>query len=141
MVKEIYTAGVIIECKNEILILHRNLKGSQGNTWGLPAGGINPNETNLDAAVRELYEETEYHARPEELEFIGIFDWKFPKIVIHFFTYKLKLNSKFDVKVNPKEHQGYKWITPENCYKKDDLIHGFHDLLEKVYNITPKKHA
>ena len=139
MVKEIYSVGTIIQYDSEILILHRNPEKSQGGTWGLPAGGVNSGENSIDAAVRELYEETGYTAKPDELEFIGNFDWRFSGIIIHFPTYKLKLNSKFDVKINPKEHQGYEWITPENCYKKDDLIHGFHDLLEKYYHITPKE--
>ena len=139
MIKKIYSVGIVVGYENEILILHRNPEKTQGNTWGLPAGKININENSLNAAIRELNEETGYKAKPNELEFIGNFDWNSPKLIVNFPTYKLKLNSKFEIKINPKEHQNYKWITPENCYKKTDLIHGFHNLLEKFYNIKPKK--
>ena len=139
MVKEIRTVGTIVECENEILVLLRNSDRPQGNTWGLPAGKVNPNEKDLDAAIRELYEETGYKANPDELKLIGNFDWHFPEVTVYFPTFKLDLKYKFDVKIDSNEHQEYKWISPEECYKKNNLIHGFHDLIEKVYHVAPKK--
>ncbi len=131
---EITTVGVLVECEGNILILHRNPKISQGGKWGLPAGRAEEGESNLQTAVRELYEETGYRANPEELSFVRNFDWHFPEVVVYFPTYRLKLESKFNVKLDPNEHQGYKWISPKECYKMKNLIHGFHDLLKKVYN-------
>ena len=135
MVKEIRTVGIIVEYNNEILILHRNADKSQGNTWGVPAGKVDKNEKDLDTAIRELYEETGYKAGTDELKFIDTYIWNFPEITVNFPTFKLDLQEKFDVKINPDEHQGYEWISPKKCYEKSDLIHGLQDLLEKVYNV------
>jgi len=37
------------------------------NAWGIPGGKQDPHETNLDCAVREIYEETGFSLRPSEL--------------------------------------------------------------------------
>ncbi len=49
-----------------------------------------------------------------------------------FVTFRLKLKKKIDVKIYSNEHQGYLWVTPEECYARKDLIHDFHKLLRDV---------
>ena len=137
--KKLRTVGIIVECKGEILILHRNPDRPQGNTWGLPAGKVELGEEDLGAAIRELFEETGYKAKVQDLIFVDNFNWHFPKNIIFFPTFKLILKKKFAVRIDSKEHQGYEWISPEKCYQKENLIHGFYDLLEKIYNINSKK--
>jgi ADP-ribose pyrophosphatase YjhB (NUDIX family) len=48
-------AGVIVHDKtqNKLLIIQ-----SRGNLWGFPKGSLKINETFVDCAIRELYEET-----------------------------------------------------------------------------------
>lgn len=43
----------------EIAVIHR----PKYNDWSLPKGKLDPGETPLDAAVREVYEETGHHVR------------------------------------------------------------------------------
>ncbi len=47
-------------CENQkkILLLHRQDKKPEGNTWGLPAGKIQNNENLHKAIKREINEET-----------------------------------------------------------------------------------
>ena len=45
--------GVVINTKDEILIVNQN-----NNSWSLPKGHIDPGEEKLEAAVREIYEES-----------------------------------------------------------------------------------
>ena len=139
MKKEIRLAGTFIEYNNEILILHRIQNSSQGNLWGIPGGKVNPNEKDLDAAVREIWEETGYQANPSELKFHGVYDWEFPQIKISLPTYILQLDSKIPIVLNPSEHQDYMWVSPKECYKRNDLVHGVQDHLEIVYRIKPEK--
>ena len=51
--------GVIIEGA-QILLAHWNEHGRSG--WTLPGGGIDPGEDPAAAAVREIHEETGFHA-------------------------------------------------------------------------------
>lgn len=134
--KEVHTVGTLIEYKGKILILHRLDNIPQGGTWGLPAGKVEKGESNIETAVREIFEETGLQVKEEHLEYVMNFDWHFPEVTVYFPTYRLRLNESFDVKLEPKEHSEYKWITPKECYNMNNLIHGFNDLLEKIYHVN-----
>lgn len=45
--------GVVLNVKDEVLIVNQG-----GKSWSLPKGGIEPNENILEAAKREIYEES-----------------------------------------------------------------------------------
>ncbi len=47
------SGGIVINPKGLILVVNQN-----GNSWSLPKGHIDPGETPLDAAKREIYEES-----------------------------------------------------------------------------------
>ncbi|CAG7844513.1 Phosphatase NudJ [Pseudoclavibacter triregionum] len=56
--------GVIVR-DGEILLAHWNERGRSG--WTLPGGGVEPGESPIEGAVREIWEETGYHARIDAL--------------------------------------------------------------------------
>lgn len=58
-------AYCIIIDDGKMLLSHWNENGSDG--WTLPGGGLDPYEDPADAAVREVFEETGYHAELGEL--------------------------------------------------------------------------
>ena len=125
-------AGCFLEYNGKFLILHRRPDKSQGDKWGLPAGKVDRGETDIQAVLRELKEETGYKASPDELEFLGEINWKFAEKEVDFPTFRIKLEKPIQVKHQPDEHMGYKWVTAEECYKMDNLIHGLHNLLEII---------
>ena len=47
-----------------------------GKNWDIPKGGMDPNESFLQAAVRELREETGLEVDPSVLSPLGHFDYK-----------------------------------------------------------------
>jgi ADP-ribose pyrophosphatase YjhB (NUDIX family) len=52
------SSGVIIKCKNKILLCKRSENNDYSGYWSPPMGGVEENESSLDAAKREFEEET-----------------------------------------------------------------------------------
>lgn len=103
--KEIRVVGVFIECGDEILLLHRVNEGSQGNLWALPAGKVERGESEVDAMVRELEEETGLRVNSSKLKLVDFFEWVFSDKKVIFVTFKLFLKEKFEVKLDLLEHK------------------------------------
>lgn len=55
--KKKYT-GVIVKCKDKVLLCKRNNQGSLPGEWSIPGGKLEKNETPIDGAAREFFEET-----------------------------------------------------------------------------------
>ena len=51
-------AGLIVKCKDKVLLCKRNNSGSLPGEWSIPGGKLEKNETPIDGVVREFYEET-----------------------------------------------------------------------------------
>jgi 8-oxo-dGTP pyrophosphatase MutT (NUDIX family) len=102
----------------------------------LPAGKIDLGETEEQAVVREVFEETGFSIDPSKLEFVKKITWDFEEKIVEFTAYRTKLESYIEVNVNKNEHQGFAWVTAKECYARTDLMHGVHDLLRKIGYIT-----
>lgn len=125
--KNPFSSLIIIHTKNmEILLLHRQDKK---NYWQSVTGSIEDNESSLDAAKRELLEETgiDHNSYP-------IIDWKFSqqyeiyehwryryrpsvtKNTEHVFSVEVPKN--INIKIAPREHREFKWVNIEDAIKK-----------------------
>jgi 8-oxo-dGTP pyrophosphatase MutT (NUDIX family) len=60
---------VVLDMDGRVLLFHTrdSTDPSLGTCWELPGGGIEPHESHVDAAVRELREETGIAATPEQV--------------------------------------------------------------------------
>lgn len=65
------TVASVIEKDHRFLIVRENINGQI--VYNQPAGHLEPNETLIDAAIRETREETTYDFFPTNL--IGIYQW------------------------------------------------------------------
>lgn len=91
-------AGIMYRAGNCVLLLLR-ARGDHPNTWGFPAGGIEPGETAEQAAIRESQEEIgNTYAEP-----LAILDWD-----EGFTTFGATLDAPFAPVLND-EHYGYVW--------------------------------
>ncbi|HEX5597079.1 MAG TPA: NUDIX domain-containing protein [Micromonosporaceae bacterium] len=60
---------VVLDPDNRILLFHTRYPGSPelGTWWELPGGGLDPGETHVAAAIRELWEETGIRVVPGQV--------------------------------------------------------------------------
>ncbi|MDT3395765.1 NUDIX hydrolase [Streptomyces sp. B1866] len=69
-----YTADiVIVDTSGRVLLIEREWDPYRGH-WALPGGHVDPGETSLAAAVRELEEETAVRVPAGDLRLIGVWD-------------------------------------------------------------------
>ena len=71
--------GIIINDKKQVVVVNQN-----HDSWSLPKGHIDPGESNLEAAKREIYEET------------GIKDVKLIKPLGNYGRYRIGLDGEND---------------------------------------------
>lgn len=64
--------GVLVKCKDKVLLCKRNDNGSFPGMWSIPAGKVEDEESTMDAAKREFFEETAIDIDDEKLTFIGL---------------------------------------------------------------------
>jgi 8-oxo-dGTP pyrophosphatase MutT (NUDIX family) len=63
-----HVAGIAITWENKILVVHPTNGSWQNSAYGIPKGGIEKGEEHIDAAIRELREETGIIVRPSDLD-------------------------------------------------------------------------
>jgi ADP-ribose pyrophosphatase YjhB (NUDIX family) len=64
--------GVMVKCKDKVLLCKRNNQGSFPGMWSIPGGKLEENETTQEGAKREFLEETAVDISDADLQFIGL---------------------------------------------------------------------
>lgn len=67
------TADIVVVCGGKVLVVKRKNPPYQ-NQWALPGGYVDEGETFLEAAVRELGEETGLFLKPWQFTKLGVRD-------------------------------------------------------------------
>lgn len=62
-------ANAIITCQGKLLLEKRR----DSNTWGLVGGGVKKSETELQAIVREIWEELGLRIKPRQLRKLSVY--------------------------------------------------------------------
>ena len=120
MIEKEVVGGFIMH-KGKILLLKRSPSHSHGNEWGVVSGFIEKGETSYQATLREIFEEVSIE--PKELKLIK--EASIIKIqeedtlwIVHPFLFETNSDK---IKLE-KEHEEYRWISPEEIYKFDFVI-------------------
>ena len=64
--------GVMVKCKDKVLLCKRNNLGSFPGMWSIPGGKLEENETPMEGAKREFLEETDVNINDKEITFLGL---------------------------------------------------------------------
>lgn len=93
----------------------------QGGKWTLPGGHIDPGEKIMNAAIREVKEETGLDVKPITIirfdESINPPDFHRPIHLIYFDCLLEAVSA--DVTLDPKEASAYMWVTPTEALSMD----------------------
>lgn len=106
-------AACYVEVNGKILILERSYTESEGKTWGVPGGKIEPGETPLQGAIRELFEETNIKILPSQFQEIGKLYITKPKGSYIYHMFHVGVREMPLVSLN-SEHISYLWIAIDN---------------------------
>ena len=120
----IKTAGIIIFKESKVLLVrHQDKSDHMVGKYGIPAGRINDNESDIDAAIRELEEETGLIADKEKLRAIPktyTADIK-RKDRIKQFSLKVFVCADYSGEIRGSEETAPEWIEIKDLNKLDLL--------------------
>lgn len=126
-------AACYIEIDGKILLLQRADGKKEPATWGVPAGKLEKSETPVQAALRELFEETGIsHILSEDITFFGTLYIAKPEVDYAYHMFKIMLHEMPVVSISLQEHQDYAWATHDEM-KRMDLMGGAYDALLYYY--------
>lgn len=107
--------GCLCLFDNTLLLLKRNEGKSYPRHWGIPSGKKRENETRINAAIRELFEETGLIRSSHNLNFLKTYHIINDDMSFLYSLYSCHLSALPDIKINKKEHTTFAW------YKLDEL--------------------
>jgi len=115
---------VLVHDNDRVLLLHR--RPERGNFWQPITGSIEEGESPLDAAYREVLEETGSAGEPEAMGFTQSFmidshylASRFPiPIIASEVGFKAALDSQRAIRMDDDEHDEYGWFTFPDAYER-----------------------
>jgi len=115
---------VLVHDGERVLLLHR--KAERGNFWQPITGAIENGESTLDAARRELREETGHDADPRSLDLTQSFmiesqylESRHPAPVIASEpAFEARVDSRLPIRVDTLEHDTWGWFTFAEAYER-----------------------
>jgi 8-oxo-dGTP pyrophosphatase MutT (NUDIX family) len=122
--KNIKSVWVILYTKDKIILGKRSPSVNNPNQWNFFGGSVDDGESPIDAAIRELKEETGYVISPSNLKEIAIID--------NSIYYAAKINDPQNVKTSKETSKvkSFKLIDlPNNLHSKTE---NFFDRLDKI---------
>lgn len=107
-------SGCFVVCGDEMLLVLRQDHKPQGNTWGQPAGKVEPGEAAICSARRELLEETGIDAN-EGLKHFETAYVSYPDYDFTYHMFLVELADKPKTKVDLSCHKEHRWFKPRDA--------------------------
>ena len=132
--KDFDVVGCYPEFNGKLLFLLRHPSKIEGDTWCVPGGKVDAGETLLEAAVRELKEESGITVPESEPKYFQTIYKTSPELSFAFHLFSLQLKELPAVVLSPQEHTEYTWVTPHEALQMR-LIADEDVCLKMLYNI------
>ena len=126
---KVNTVACYLQVCDEILMLKRSAHKDFGNEWGLPAGKMEDGETQVEAMLREVVEETGIVISQKESSFVKTIYVRNRYASLAFHMYCVQRDVKPEVTLNDENCQ-YGWFNKTNIYELD-LMPGATEALAK----------
>ena len=116
-----------------LMLKRRRIDPLYPNLWGFPSGKVEKGEFPEEAMWRELFEET--GIRSNHLTSLGKAYVVYPNLsfVYYVFSYDIEDRSVPTIKLNPQEHDAYRFDTPGNIIFASDNMLDVDSCIQKFY--------
>ena len=119
-----------VEYDNKILLLLRQDHKPQANTYGVPAGKIDPGETAIQAMVREGKEETQISL--DNMTYIDKLYVRYPDYDFIYHMFHKRFDTQPNITINPNEHKIYIRKEPKEALEMN-LIQDLDECIRLFY--------
>lgn len=127
-------ADILVFRGDKLLVLQRAKDGGlYTDEWCIPGGHIDPGEEPLEAAVRELYEETGLKIEPICFSEVAVYENK--DVKIHYFMTHIDQFSPANIVVDSAEEIGSAWINLGVEFEDRKFIFDMKENLERILGI------
>lgn len=134
---DFHATGCIILQDGDILLLRRQPDKSHPLLWGLPGGKVNSDESSLQAACREVTEETGLDVDASGLSHLADFQVSESGGAFTYSVFSYELHGKRPVvETSPEEHFYHAWV-PINEALNLNLVPGTAECLLMVQDRIP----
>ncbi|MFH1358770.1 MAG: NUDIX hydrolase [archaeon] len=106
-----------VEHNGKILLLHRQNHKPEGDTWGVPAGKLDSEESITKAIIREIQEETGLIIPLNQIVYFKKVYVKYPSYDFVYHIFHTKLDNQQKIIINHNEHKDFNWISPKEALK------------------------
>lgn len=124
--------GCFLEYQGKILLLHRHPHKPQGDTWGCPAGKVDPGESLEAAMSREIGEEIQYLPPGGSLKHLARFYVRYPQMDFTYDLFRAVLKEEPKITLKQDEHTEYAWCMPNDALRLN-LIQDEDACIEYAY--------
>ena len=118
MFKPHVTVACVVQAQGKFLVVEETINGKA--LWNQPAGHLEADETLLEAACRELYEETGIRAEPQT--FIRMHQWIAPdKTPFLRFLFAIDLDEQLPTTPHDSDIDRCLWLDPQQIVNAGNL--------------------
>jgi 8-oxo-dGTP pyrophosphatase MutT (NUDIX family) len=124
---EVQAAGCYFACQGKFLLLKRHSDTRQGNTWGTPAGKLEPGENPKMAVIREIQEEVGLDISEQVSEVGKLYIRHSHSSYIYHMFYTTFCDFP-EIRLDLNEHVEARWVTFEEAQSLPLIMGGIEVL-------------